>query len=174
MANADVPLTFYLAAGALIASNGFFDCLLFSITRRSLVFASTTDVATGDTGLETFTFARTPIGKPYGNAVWIQGGQRGSGRLTGGLRWPRRKTRYPGMGDGKMSKKPSEQSLRSARDREIAIQMDVVTSVAVESNHEAHMGGDLGSDLRRWSVDTIRASLELHGNLWDEVIPEEV
>lgn len=49
-----VGLTFFCAAGAMIASNGWLDVLLYATTRREIVFS---DYPPGeDTGLETFAF----------------------------------------------------------------------------------------------------------------------
>ena len=62
-------------AGAMVAANGFFDCIVFGSTRHSIIFGSTEQVTAKSTGLETFSFMRTPAAR-FGNEVWIQGGTR--------------------------------------------------------------------------------------------------
>ncbi|KAL9563841.1 hypothetical protein ACKAV7_012013 [Fusarium commune] len=52
MAGANVPNGYFGFAGAMIASSGFFDCLLFGTTRNAIVFASEYDVSSADVGLE--------------------------------------------------------------------------------------------------------------------------
>ena len=73
MLGAIVPLEYFLAAGALITSNGWLDVLLWGSTRRTLVFG---DLDDDDTGLDSFTFTtsiRTPPEREYGNMIWVQG-----------------------------------------------------------------------------------------------------
>ncbi|KAL2267063.1 hypothetical protein VTJ83DRAFT_4340 [Remersonia thermophila] len=77
MAGVDVPVSYFVTAGALITSNGWLDVLLWGVTRHRLIFSS--DVDTEDTGLNTFTFMRTPHDRRWGNMVWVQGGA-GSGK----------------------------------------------------------------------------------------------
>lgn len=84
MAGADVPLGYMAFAGAMIASNGSFDCLLFGTTRNVIVFASKHEVDRVDTGITTFNFMQTPRTRRYGNMVWVQGGSGGRGRASGG------------------------------------------------------------------------------------------
>jgi hypothetical protein len=154
MAGADVPLGYMCFAGAMIASNGSFDCLLFGTTRNVLVFASKHDVDRADTGITTFNFNLVhPPSRPrrYGNMVWVQGGDGNGGpsrrgskaggedKLTGGWwSWQR-------LGGGASdvlservlghkhhhSRSVSQESLRGPG----AIQMDTVTSVVVEVDH---------------------------------------
>ncbi|CAK7224842.1 hypothetical protein SBRCBS47491_005692 [Sporothrix bragantina] len=71
MAGAEVPLSYFCAAGALITSNGWLDVLLWGSTRRSIVFG---DVGEKDVGINTFTFMRTPPNRRFGNMVWVEGG----------------------------------------------------------------------------------------------------
>jgi hypothetical protein len=59
----------------MVAANGFFDCVVFGSTRHSIIFGSTEQVTAKSTGLETFSFIRTPAAR-FGNEVWIQGGTR--------------------------------------------------------------------------------------------------
>ncbi|GAB1319122.1 Glucose receptor Git3 N-terminal domain-containing protein [Madurella fahalii] len=80
MAGVDVPISYFCTAGALITSNGWLDVLLWGVTRHTLLFSS--DVGAEESGLDTFTFMRTPAGRRYGNLVWVEGGA-SSGAGTG-------------------------------------------------------------------------------------------
>lgn len=71
MAKVNVPISYFCVAGALIGSNGWLDVLVWGVTRRSLLFGS--DVGSEETGLDTFTFMRTPHDRRYGNIVWVEG-----------------------------------------------------------------------------------------------------
>jgi hypothetical protein len=73
MAGLDVPYWYFCLSGALITSNGWLDCLLWGMTRRSLIFGSADDMDEESTGLDTFAFMRTPRGRQFGNMVWVQG-----------------------------------------------------------------------------------------------------
>ncbi len=70
-AGAEVPLSYFCAAGALITSNGWLDVLIWSTTRRDIVFG---DVDSEDVGISTFAFIRTPPTRRFGNIVWVEGG----------------------------------------------------------------------------------------------------
>ncbi len=72
MAGKHVSITYFLVAGALIASNGWLDVLLFSVTRHTVIFDRPAD--SEDTGVDTFAFMRTPRERQYGNMIWVQGG----------------------------------------------------------------------------------------------------
>lgn len=160
MAGVDVPIAYFNVAGALITSNGWLDVLLWGLTRKNLLFRS--DIDTEDTGLDTFTFMRTPPGRKYGNMVWVEGA--GSAfRHAGGAEyeeattqrrapgWRREATGWRRLGLSKREdangepKTASQESLR--RDRvgagwqrdgpcTRAIQMNTVTSVVVERDTE--------------------------------------
>ena len=71
MAKADVPISYFCIAGALIGSNGWLDVLLWGLTRRNLLFNA--DVGSEETGIGTFAFMRTPHDRQYGNIVWVEG-----------------------------------------------------------------------------------------------------
>ncbi|KAM0564468.1 hypothetical protein ACHAPJ_000682 [Fusarium lateritium] len=132
MAGAKVPMGYYCFAGTLIASNGSFDCLLFGITRHAIVFGSSDSVDAGDTGIETFAFMRTPAGR-LGNVVWIQGGENYVDGSNGPGGWWRLGSRSENKAPGVLrTRNASQESLRSAARGDLTIQMDVVTSVAVE------------------------------------------
>ena len=75
MAGVEVSVLFFCVAGALIASNGWLDVVLFSTTRHHIIFDAPAD--SEDTGLDTFAFMRTPHTRRYGNMVWVQGGAPG-------------------------------------------------------------------------------------------------
>ncbi|AEO55088.1 hypothetical protein MYCTH_2298514 [Thermothelomyces thermophilus ATCC 42464] len=87
MAGVDVPPAYFYTAGALITSNGWLDVLLWGVTRHRLLFGA--DVDAEDSGLDTFTFMRTPHGRRWGNMVWVEGGgghRRPAGGAGGGAR----------------------------------------------------------------------------------------
>lgn len=70
MAGQDVPLAYFCVAGSMIACNGWLDVLLYSLTRRSIIFC---EEQPGDAiGIETFTF----LGKGHrmGNTTTIEAG----------------------------------------------------------------------------------------------------
>lgn len=82
MAGAHVSTEYFCLAGALIASNGWLDVVLFSTTRDSILFKSSVD--TEEDGIGTFAFMRTPHGRRYGNMVWVQGGLNDGTNRSGG------------------------------------------------------------------------------------------
>ncbi|KAI1761925.1 G protein-coupled glucose receptor regulating Gpa2-domain-containing protein [Hypoxylon sp. FL1150] len=157
MSGREVSTAYFCLAGAMIASNGWLDVLLFSTTRRSIIFNA--DLNLENTGLETFAFMRTPHWRKYGNIVWVQGGaaQRGNderergrkkrrqsvwelGRIRRLIGWGRggrggeAKTGswFGGHGGG------SQESLRgNGGINETGIQMDTVTTVVVEVAQES-------------------------------------
>lgn len=70
---------YFLWAGAMIASNGWLDVVLWSCT---MIFLAPGDIK--DAGLSSFAFLRTPSVE-YGNMVWVEAGLNGSGhRHRGG------------------------------------------------------------------------------------------
>ncbi|KAM5357341.1 hypothetical protein ACJZ2D_016364 [Fusarium nematophilum] len=130
MAGANVPNGYFCFAGAMIASNGSFDCLLFGTTRNVIIFASRYDVDTSDVGLHTFAFMKTPANRRFGNIISIQGGQnRGEEGSTanGWWAWPGRRSGSDTRPRKGVARTVSQESLRGP-----AIQMDTVTSVVVE------------------------------------------
>ncbi|KAI1652416.1 G protein-coupled glucose receptor regulating Gpa2-domain-containing protein [Daldinia decipiens] len=155
MSGTQVSIAYFCLAGAMIASNGWLDVLLFSTTRHSIIFNAPLD--SEDMGLETFAFMRTPHWRRYGNMVWVQGGVHtsnredgrqskgrrravwGLGRLRESIGWDGRDGRSKngnsrwvgGPGSG------SQESLRGiTRAAEAGIQMDTVTTVVVEVEQE--------------------------------------
>ncbi|OBS24248.1 hypothetical protein FPOA_04794 [Fusarium poae] len=129
MAGANVPNGYFCFAGAMIASNGSFDCLLFGTTRNTIIFASKYDVSSNNVGLSTFTFLKTPINRRFGNTISIQGGRQNDEDVPSGGWWT-----WAARGSGSvnrshrgMTRTTSQESLRGP-----AIQMDTVTSVVVE------------------------------------------
>ena len=72
MAGNHVPPAYYCFAGALIACNGWLDALLYSTTRREIVFSSKSPGQ--EVGLKTFAFMRTSPDRRFGNVVFVSGG----------------------------------------------------------------------------------------------------
>ncbi|KAI1799880.1 G protein-coupled glucose receptor regulating Gpa2-domain-containing protein [Daldinia bambusicola] len=171
MSGRDVSIAYFCLSGAMIASNGWLDVLLFSTTRHSIIFNAPLD--SEDTGLETFAFMRTPHWRRYGNMVWVQGGAHSGNDEVGQQRKGRRKAVWGlsrlgeligwdgrdgrsngnscwvgGTGNG------SQESLRGiTRATETGIQMDTVTTVVVEVEQ-----GDSKSRPREPSAHSIDSS----------------
>ncbi|KAK4169044.1 G protein-coupled glucose receptor regulating Gpa2-domain-containing protein [Cladorrhinum sp. PSN259] len=91
MAGNSVPLSCYCFAGAMIASTGWLDVVLYASTRRAIVFSGEKPPSQ-DTGLQTFTFMtgtlRTPH-REFGNAVFVDGGKKNLAESGGMLVWVR-------------------------------------------------------------------------------------
>lgn len=75
MTGARVPVEYFCFAGAMIAFNGFFDCLLYTTTRNSIIFSSVREMDMKDTGLSTFTFL-TPPARQFGNVISVETAKR--------------------------------------------------------------------------------------------------
>ncbi|CAJ0554785.1 Ff.00g132980.m01.CDS01 [Fusarium sp. VM40] len=137
MAGAHVPNGYFCFAGAMIASNGSFDCLLFGTTRNTIIFASKYDISCNDVGLSTFAFLKTPTNRKFGNTISIQGGRHtDEAAVTGGWwTWPARASGSENRSRKGMTRTTSQESLRGP-----AIQMDTITSVVVE--HDDSMERD--------------------------------
>jgi hypothetical protein len=187
MAGVDVPISYFCTAAALITSNGWLDVLLWGVTRHRLLFSA--DVDTAETGLDTFTFMRTPAGRRYGNLVWVEGGgataggrnKRESGSRVGrevvgggewagglgnfgwfkrighggrrkglGMGWRRLGRGLGGAASGSSGDKSPAGAGRmpaaTGRDDGLAIQMDMVTTVVVETaeGYRGPEGGKAG------------------------------
>ncbi|EPE10509.1 integral membrane protein [Ophiostoma piceae UAMH 11346] len=142
MAGRDVGLAYFCFAGAMIASAGWLDVALYSSTRRSIVFAG--DAPPGqDTGLETFTFMRTPAGRKYGNIVFVHGGNgdiNDNPKSHDGKRWRGWNDRVksgPRLRIGGDRRGSSHSSLKGfgaggGEAMGMAIQCDVVASITIE------------------------------------------
>ncbi|OHE91500.1 integral membrane protein [Colletotrichum orchidophilum] len=160
MAGKPVSLEYFCLAGAMIASNGWLDVLLFSTTRHVIIFDASPDFE--ETGIETFAFMRTPTNRRYGNMVWVQGAGSAPNNLsadegTGGWLWKLFR-RGRGVGDAKKDgrrsgaqRSISQESLRRRAEQMEGIQMETVTTVVVEM--EGHSAGKK-VNRRPASVDT--------------------
>ncbi|EHA51016.1 hypothetical protein MCOR02_008038 [Pyricularia oryzae] len=151
MARANLPVTYFCAAGALISLNGFLDTVLWGLTRREVVFGDVDGSAGADgLGLESFSFMRTPHNRKYGNMIWIEAGadkSKDNDMRDGSSRRGPSGSFWSGIlgGDGRSGRRDgrgaqrsvSQQSLRGAaglsRGETLGgIQMDMVTTVVVE------------------------------------------
>ncbi|KAJ3578245.1 hypothetical protein NPX13_g2323 [Xylaria arbuscula] len=129
MAGSEPSLGYFCAAGALVASNGWLDVLLFTTTRRSIVFAHADELGDEDTGVGTFAFLKP---QTFGNTVWVRGGDEESRKQPTGGWWrilgdPETHVRHPSHG----GKSDSQISLETPIERS-GIQMEVITTVVVE------------------------------------------
>ncbi|KAK0754854.1 G protein-coupled glucose receptor regulating Gpa2-domain-containing protein, partial [Schizothecium vesticola] len=68
MAGNKVPLSYFCFAGTMIASAGWLDVVLYSSTRRAIVFSGEAPPSQ-DTGIGTFAFMRAPEEHKFGNSV---------------------------------------------------------------------------------------------------------
>ncbi|KAF9876562.1 integral membrane protein [Colletotrichum karsti] len=150
MAGQQVSLEYFCIAGAMIASNGWLDVLLFSTTRHVIIFNASPDYE--ETGLETFAFMRTPANRRFGNIVWVQGAGSTPNHVIGGDEgtggWLRKLFRRGGGSrrgvnrDGHRRsgahRSISQESLRRRGAME-GIQMETVTTVVVEM--DGHSSG---------------------------------
>ncbi|KAL0936386.1 uncharacterized protein CTRU02_208601 [Colletotrichum truncatum] len=162
MAGKEVSLAYFCLAGAMIASNGWLDVLLFSTTRHVIIFGASPDYE--DTGLDTFAFMRTPANRRYGNMVWVQGAGSNPTHLTpsdegtGGWLWKlfrrgsRRGIKRDGHHRGGAHRSISQESLRRRGAME-GIQMETVTTVVVE--REDQPGGGKRANGRSQSIESI-------------------
>ncbi|OTB07485.1 hypothetical protein M426DRAFT_8491 [Hypoxylon sp. CI-4A] len=150
MAGREVSIAYFCLAGAMIASNGWLDVLLFSTTRHSIIFNAPPDLE--NVGLDTFAFMRTPHWRQYGNMVWVQGGAQGVqaehdreqkrrksgvwGLGSSHLRGWRRRGGHSKDGAGRWvgsQGSGSQESLRGMKaTMENGIQMDTVTTIVIE------------------------------------------
>ncbi|KAK3306857.1 G protein-coupled glucose receptor regulating Gpa2-domain-containing protein [Chaetomium strumarium] len=176
MAGADVPIWYFCLAGALITSNGWLDVLLWGVTRHRLLFSAAVD--SEESGLDTFTFMRTPSERRFGNMIWVEGGRagedsagedgggsggrerRGEGEEGVGLgRWVKRRMGWRPLfsfggsgggggtgGDAGAAQGHARDGSRGGEGREegMAIQMDMVTTVVVESAEERRRSRAVG------------------------------
>ncbi|KAK2603088.1 hypothetical protein N8I77_009571 [Diaporthe amygdali] len=136
---------YFLWAGAMIASNGWLDVLLWSLT---MIFLAPKDIK--EAGLSGFAFLRTPSVE-YGNMVWVEAGQGGGGNETrskGGvlaaeclqplarmLRRDSGKDRRQGCGWESLS------TTNTDKKKQDGITYKTVTSVVVESSLKGAVDG---------------------------------
>ncbi|TEA16709.1 hypothetical protein C8034_v011853 [Colletotrichum sidae] len=154
-------------AGAMITSNGWLDVLVFSTTRRAILFDASPDEQ--NLGLDTFGLAH--MGQHYGHRVWITGGPPPPPPAV-----PRVPERKPSVFRKPSRRPPRHRRRASAASRERSdsqtslngldvaglkgIQMETVTRVFVEVDRPSSQGAssthrDLSSmpsvESSRWS-----------------------
>ncbi|KAK2053346.1 integral membrane protein [Colletotrichum caudatum] len=172
MTGKQVPLDYFCFAGAMIASNGWLDVLLFSTTRHVIMFRASPGFE--ETGLNTFAFMRTPANRQFGNMIWVQGAgsptlNRPSVEGTGG--WLQKLFRKSHRGRDTKGERHhrhthrsiSQESLRRRGGNMEGIQMETVTTVVVEVKDQP--GGKMNNG-RPHSIDTIdRERAESFGSM---------
>ncbi|KAI0456988.1 hypothetical protein F5B21DRAFT_466431 [Xylaria acuta] len=129
MARRDPPLAYFCFAGSLAASNGWLDVLLFTTTRRSIVFGD--DFGNEDTGVDTFAFMSSAP-NTFGNTIWVRGGRQEQKPPSGGWWRILGDPESPARGPSRFRKTLSQTSLTPMERN--AIQMEVITSVVVEDD----------------------------------------
>jgi len=142
MAGNNVSLAYFCFAGSMIACNGWLDVLLYSTTRRSIVFSS--EAPSQDTGIETFAFMRTPPQRKFGNVVFVSGGQDPDGKTRRWKNWSEKVMRNPGKCGKLKVENGSSTSLTGFGMGQgavmgMAIQCETTTSVSVEENTDDNM-----------------------------------
>lgn len=165
MAGSNPSLGYFCFAAAMIASNGWLDVLLYATTRRSIVFSD--NPSAQDTGLETFTFMRTP-NRRFGNVVFVAGGADATADEAMNADALRGRKKIGSLGKLARLRGEAGSSEVSLRGKEHgssdggggvlgAIQMETVTSVVVEVDH----GGETsrGSRGRKGSLASDAVSI---------------
>lgn len=140
MSGHQVSLGYLCFAGAMIACNGWLDVLLYSSTRRSIIF-SCEGPPSQNTGIETFSFmCSTP---KLGNTTIVIGGVGPSSKPTRCNKWSENKACKGSKLDGLKTLKSecceSNDSLKESGMGEglvmgMTIQCETVTTVSVEVN----------------------------------------
>ncbi|KAE8448466.1 hypothetical protein EG329_009531 [Mollisiaceae sp. DMI_Dod_QoI] len=152
LAGHDVPLSYFVMAGTMIACNGWLDVLLYASTRADIVFS---EYPPGEeTGLETFAF----MGKGHrlGTVTTIQAGnvgERTGSRLGGRMR------RNGSRGGSLRGRDDSVENLYGL-DR-IGIKGEVTISVDVAGENEMRSGtgtrqGSIGAG-NGWDARSVRS-----------------
>ncbi|KAI4599067.1 hypothetical protein KJ359_002484 [Pestalotiopsis sp. 9143b] len=123
---------FYGIAGAMIASHGWLNVLLWSTT---IVFIGDHDIR--ETGLEKFAFLRTPE-RVYGNMVMVQGGNDADENAARRW-WPPRSPCI--IAPSQHSRHGSEESLRRSRSLDQSvIEVEIEAKVVVEDVKSSYRG----------------------------------
>lgn len=137
LAGVTIKAEYFVWAGAMIASNGWLDVIIWSCT---MVFLAPKDIKKA--GLEDFQFLRTDSVK-YGNIVWVEGGRVGErGGPSRGPEetclamptkqaWSERWMKKPQRGLVRSSSTRSEAAMMDA-----GIQIETSTTVMVESRDQ--------------------------------------
>lgn len=145
LAGVSINVNYFLWAGAMIASNGWLDVLLWSCT---MIFLAPKDIK--NAGLQDFRFLRSPSVE-YGNMVWVEAGHLNETESTPGhlrraatncLPTPsmgkqgkgRAETTLSGWRSGLFGGKAASQDREGLIDVERGIKTEIVTSVVVETN----------------------------------------
>ncbi|KAH6647041.1 hypothetical protein BKA67DRAFT_684555 [Truncatella angustata] len=130
--------TYYYIAGLTLATNGFWNTILWSTT---IIYSTPEDMR--NTGLDDFAFIRTPTSRRYGNMVWINGPgtQRSHAAAAGDGSWWWWKTGGATRRKRAVSRNTSQESLRGGAGGgggetvpDNCIHLDVITTVVVEEN----------------------------------------
>ncbi|KZL76653.1 integral membrane protein [Colletotrichum incanum] len=172
MAGHEVSLAYFCFSGAMIACNGWMDVVLYSSTRRSIVFSSE-GPPTQDVGLETFTFMCSTPPK-FGNTTIVVGGAGPNGKKKSCSKWcdklarkGPKSSRIKGL---KVECSESTDSMRGLGTGEssvlgMSIQYETTTTVSVEVNTLAPpkrlklaAGSRKMSDASSFSVDSTQSS----------------
>jgi hypothetical protein len=140
MAGNKVPLSYFCFAGVMIASAGWLDVVLYSSTRRAIVFSGEAPPSQ-DTGIGTFAFMRPPVELKLGNIVSVSAGN-SQGLRNRWDKWrpskPTAGARLRNLGSGNNSRNGSKETIGSGFGMGLgevmgmAIQCETTTTVTVE------------------------------------------
>ncbi|KAK1985688.1 G protein-coupled glucose receptor regulating Gpa2-domain-containing protein [Colletotrichum cereale] len=171
MAGHKVSLAYFCFAGAMIACNGWMDVVLYSSTRRSIVF-SADGPPTQEVGLETFTFMCNTFPR-FGNTTIVMSGAGPNGE-NNCSKWSdkiaRKGPKSSGLKGLTVECNESTESMRGFGMGEgsamgMAIQCETITTVSVEVNTLAPPSrpklaawGRKMSDASSFSVETTQSS----------------
>lgn len=156
MAGNKVPLSYFCFAGTMIASAGWLDVVLYSSTRRAIVFSGEAPPSQ-DTGIGTFAFMRAPEERKFGNSVACTADPKGQVKkwntwrpVKPGGTGARLRNLAGGIGSRNGSKDTINSSMQAfgMADGEVmgmAIQMETTTTVTVEKTPEPSLISRKGS-----------------------------
>lgn len=141
-------------AGTLLALTGLLDSILWS---SIILFSKREDLA--NTGLDQFSFMRTPEGRTLGNIVFVQGGGEGeqaNERRAKRQSWHSKKEKgWWRLGDrASSSQSLSREWPPEFDDGNRGIQMEVVTSVVVEGEGSMSHSRSLSRSHRGMSLES--------------------
>ena len=159
MAGNNVPLSYFCFAGTMIASAGWLDVVLYSSTRRAIVFSGEAPPSQ-DTGIDTFAFMHAPEERKFGNSVACTAADPKSLRKKWDKWRPGKPATRPGarlrnLASSNSSRNGSNETVGSNMqgfgmgDGEVmgmAIQLETTTTVTVEKTPEPSLISRKGSD----------------------------
>jgi hypothetical protein len=150
IANGEPSLLYYGITGSFLAANGLLNVMLWSST---ILLSSEKDIQ--ETGLDRFSFMRTPRNRRFGNLVWVQGGiidqsaKEAAAAHNDKHRW-QLWTRGVLGEYGRHASTMSQESLQPvSQSHDEHIRMEVVTTVVVEAGSGKKSPGAVTRDVEK-------------------------